>query len=210
MSPHVEEPRSTKLATGAAVLATLIGHGAPDGAAGVPDCAGADGINGMTVACDRDADVTEKRAARCGSTATPLAVDPGVVARAVALLRELPRSASRTVVAHGDFNPGNVLRSARRSTRWLAIDPKARIGDPAYDPWPLLSQIGAPFELADPAGALRERTALVAAEVGLDASRIAAWELALGVRSAFWSAECGPWALAQIELDRAYLWAALS
>jgi streptomycin 6-kinase len=56
--------------------------------------------------------------------------------RARGLLRELPPTAGRRVLLHGDFNPGNVL--AGRTGTWVAIDPKPMIGDPAYDLWPLL------------------------------------------------------------------------
>jgi streptomycin 6-kinase len=48
---------------------------------------------------------------------------------------DLP-SASRRVLLHGDFNPGNVLSWG--DGRWAVIDPKPMIGDPAYDPWPLV------------------------------------------------------------------------
>lgn len=202
-----DAPAETRLAAGAAVLAALTGHAAAGPALGD----GVDGITGMIAASDRDADVLEESAGRCRSAGAPLAVDPGVVARAVALLRELPRSATRTVVVHGDFNPGNVLRAqARGSAGWLAIDPKPRIGDPAYDPWPLLSQIDPPFVRPDPVAVLRRRTAFVAALTGLDGDRIASWGLALGVRSAFWYAKDAQLAPAQAELDRARTWAALS
>jgi len=167
-------------------------------------------VAAMLTTCDRGADALEETAAHCRSAAAPLAVDPGVVARAAALLRELPRSAERVVVVHGDLNPGNVLRTTRGSATWLAIDPKPLVGDPAFDPWPLLSQVDDPFALPDPVAALRDRTAVVAAESGLDAGRIAAWGLARAVQSAFWDAKRGRWAQAQAELDRARTWAALT
>ena len=53
--------------------------------------------------------------------------DAGLVAEGGRALRELPGSASRSVVVHGDFNPGNVLSDA---PRWLAIDPKPMNDDP--------------------------------------------------------------------------------
>ena len=73
--------------------------------------------------------------------------DVGVVAEGTRLLRELPSSASRRVLLHGDFNPGNVLSCG--DGRWAAIDPKPMIGDPAYDPWPLLDQVDDPFAYPD-------------------------------------------------------------
>jgi streptomycin 6-kinase len=47
--------------------------------------------------------------------------DAGLVAEGTRLLRELPSSAARRVLLHGDFNPGNVLSCG--GGRWAAIDP---------------------------------------------------------------------------------------
>nr|WP_254393045.1 aminoglycoside phosphotransferase family protein [Streptomyces buecherae] len=115
--------------------------------------------------------------------------DPGLVAIGVDLLRTLPRSATREVVVHGDFNPGNVLASERRP--WLAIDPKPMVGDPGYDPWPLLTQLDEPFERDDPAPVLAHRYALVADAVGEDPRRLLAWSVARTVESALWFAAMG-------------------
>lgn len=62
-------------------------------------------------------------------------LDAGLVSHGINLLRDLPASASYQVVVHGDVNPGNIVSSQRG---WLAIDAKPMIGDPGYDPWPLL------------------------------------------------------------------------
>lgn len=62
-------------------------------------------------------------------------------------------------------------------------------GDPAYDPWPLLTQIDDPFEHPDPRPVLRERYALVAEVLGEDPARLFAWSVARGVESALWSAD---------------------
>lgn len=205
-----DAPWPEQLAAGAGVLATLVGRAAPDPAQGVADVLAASGVTAMSVACDRGADALEETAERCRADAAPLAVDPGVVAHAAVLLRELPRSAQRAVVVHGDFNPGNVLRASRGPAGWLAIDPKPLVGDPAFDPWPLLSQVDDPFARPDPVAALRARVTLVAVETGLDAGRVAAWGIARAVQSAFWDATRDRWAPAQVELDRARTWAALS
>lgn len=115
--------------------------------------------------------------------------DPGLVAVGAELLRTLPASASREVVVHGDFNPGNVLAAARRP--WLAIDPKPMVGDPGYDPWPLLTQLDEPFELDAPGPVLARRYALVADAVGEDPQRLLAWSVARTVESALWFAAMG-------------------
>jgi streptomycin 6-kinase len=114
--------------------------------------------------------------------------DPGLVEEGVRLLRALPESTLRTVGLHGDFNPGNVLSDGQG---WLAIDPKPMNGDPAYDPWPLLEQVDDPFAHSSPARVLRERLALVAEELSLDAERITAWAIARRVETALWAADLG-------------------
>lgn len=115
--------------------------------------------------------------------------DPGLVALGARLLRTLPGSASRTVVVHGDHNPGNVLAAHRRP--WLAIDPKPMTGDPAYDPWPLLLQIDDPFAHPDPRATLRARCALLGELLEEDPVRLAAWAAARSVESALESAAYG-------------------
>ncbi len=138
--------------------------------------------------------------------------DAALVARAAALLRELPSSAPRAVVVHGDANPGNLLQDG---TEWRWVDPKPMVGDPAYDPWPLVEQIGTPFagaadsaEIAAPSGrdvntaasgpgpgaarstaatVLRERSRMVGDSIGVDPARIVAWGLARSVEAAYWT-----------------------
>ncbi|SER79778.1 hypothetical protein [Streptomyces qinglanensis] len=61
--------------------------------------------------------------------------------------------------------------------------------DPAFDPWPLLEQIDAPFAHADPHRVLRHRTALLAEALGEDADRIRAWSVARHVEYALWSVD---------------------
>ncbi|MFH8346574.1 aminoglycoside phosphotransferase family protein [Streptomyces sp. NPDC018045] len=112
--------------------------------------------------------------------------DPGLVRLGARLLRELPATATREVVVHGDFNPGNLLSAQRRP--WLAIDPKSMVGDPGYDPWPLLEQIDDPFEYDDPRPVLRERFTLVADALGEDPARLLAWAAARTVENALWCA----------------------
>jgi streptomycin 6-kinase len=115
--------------------------------------------------------------------------DAGLIAEGVRLLRELPSSAARRVLLHGDFNPGNVLSCG--DGRWAAIDPKPMIGDPAYDPWPLLEQVDDPFAYAAPVRVLRSRLNLIADELALDAHRIVMWAVARRVETALWAAHHG-------------------
>lgn len=57
--------------------------------------------------------------------------DPGLVREGLRLFEELPRTASSEVLLATDLHAGNVLRARRE--RWLVIDPKPFVGDPAYD-----------------------------------------------------------------------------
>jgi streptomycin 6-kinase len=66
----------------------------------------------------------EYEAERCG-------VDPGLARAGIALLRELPATGAGDVLLCTDLHAGNVL--AARRERWLVIDPKPLVGDPAFD-----------------------------------------------------------------------------
>ncbi len=114
--------------------------------------------------------------------------DAGLVAEGARLLHDLPASAPREVVLHGDLNPGNILSAG---DGWVAIDPKPVIGDPAYDCWPLIDQIADPYAAADPRRALRDRIAVLSAELGLDPARVTAWCVARKVEAALWHAHHG-------------------
>ncbi|MFC3998541.1 aminoglycoside phosphotransferase family protein [Nocardiopsis sediminis] len=113
----------------------------------------------------------------------PECADPGFVHVAADLLESLPATAARTVVLHGDFNPGNILAAERAP--WLAIDPKPMVGDPGYDLWPLLVQVDDPFAHPDPEAVLCRRLALVSGILGEPVDRLAAWCVARTVESAF-------------------------
>ncbi|MGW8377608.1 aminoglycoside phosphotransferase family protein [Streptomyces sp. ODS28] len=147
------------------------------------DPAGA-GLGTVAEVAGEWADLAEERAGRQG---WPPELDAGLFRTAADLLRDLPRTAGRDVVVHGDFNPGNLL-AARRSP-WLAIDPKPMSGDPAFDPWPLIEQVDDPFATPDPRRTLRRRTALVADELGEDVSRVRAWAVARHVEYVLWSVD---------------------
>ncbi|MFB9800958.1 aminoglycoside phosphotransferase family protein [Streptomonospora salina] len=127
--------------------------------------------------------------------------DPHLVRTAIGLLESLPRTAERSVVLHGDFNPGNVL-SARRSP-WLAIDPKPMVGDPGYDVWPLIMQLDSPMRLIEPGPVLRRRFGLAAEILGEPAERLSAWSAARAVESAFDRYNIGDRRAGDAELDQA-------
>jgi streptomycin 6-kinase len=58
-------------------------------------------------------------------------VDAGLAREGIALFRELPATAERTVLLCTDLHARNALASEREP--WLVIDPKPYVGDPAYD-----------------------------------------------------------------------------
>jgi streptomycin 6-kinase len=113
--------------------------------------------------------------------------DAGLVELGASLLESLPASATRNVVVHGDFNPGNVLAATREP--WLAIDPKPMVGDPGYDPSQFLLQVDPPFECAEPETELVRRFAYFAELVDEDPSRLFAWAVAREVESVMWETE---------------------
>ncbi|MDM7887825.1 aminoglycoside phosphotransferase family protein [Curtobacterium sp. RHCJP20] len=115
--------------------------------------------------------------------------DPGLVRRGTDLLRTLPIGASRSVVVHGDANPGNVLAAGREP--WLVIDPKPMVGDPAHDLCPLLVQVDDPFRSGGSPQVVCQRIAVLADVTGEPADRIAAWCTARLVESALWSVSRG-------------------
>ena len=111
--------------------------------------------------------------------------DPGLVAHGTRLLQQLPVTAGREVVLHGDFNPGNVLTARRQP--WLAIDAKPMTGDPGYDPWPLLEQIDDPFAYPDARRVLADRFTLLADALDQDTQRLQSWAVARNVETALWA-----------------------
>jgi streptomycin 6-kinase len=146
-------------------------------------------FDSMAETCDRWADVAAGRARRHGKVLAGLGVDPGVLDLGIQLLRSLPRSADRQVLVHGDFNPGNLLAAER--SPFLAIDPKPLVGDPAYDPWQLVAQLGWPFRREDAASLVWERIRRLADLLDLAPERIAAWGVARDVEGGLWATSAG-------------------
>ena len=130
----------------------------------------------------------------------PIRSTPVCAATPSTCCETLPGDAARRGLAHGDLNPGNILRHHEaasgtddESDGWLAIDPKPVHGDLAWDAWPLLTQVGDWTTTVPSAADLVDRTRLVADLTGLDAARMAAWAVARGAESALWAADRGWW-----------------
>lgn len=169
-------PAVRRLADAADVLRALHAAPAPPGLPALGDVA------------RRLADMAAERADRARRAG--LRLDPGLLRAADATLRgaAVPGGAP-AVPLHGDYNPGNLLRSDGDggAAAWVAIDPKALTGDPAYDVWPLLEQVADPWRAPDPVGTLRDRLVLVAERAGLDAAGAARWAVARGAEAALWA-----------------------
>jgi streptomycin 6-kinase len=111
---------------------------------------------------------------------------PEQAARAVAWGQKLAASQPRSVFLHGDFHPGNILSAEREP--WLVIDPKAMVGDPAFDLAQWLYNASRDREDNEETVAfLQTKVEWFARELGLSPARIAGWTF---VKTLGW--ECGP------------------
>jgi streptomycin 6-kinase len=102
---------------------------------------------------------------------------------ALTTVRELGRIQPETLV-HGDLHARNILRADRE--RWLAVDPKGCVGDPAYDGGTLLkSRALALLEADDLAKAVHRVVDVFAEAAELDRERVRRWAQFHAVQSAF-------------------------
>jgi streptomycin 6-kinase len=97
-------------------------------------------------------------------------IDPGLARDGIALLRELPASATSEVLLCTDLHAENILRAQRAP--WLMVDPKPYVGDPAYDV--LQHMLNCDRLETDPIGLARRMADLA----GLDSGRVLQWLLA--------------------------------
>jgi streptomycin 6-kinase len=124
--------------------------------------------------------------ARFGGETGPLPAP--LVERAEAVFAELHASAAAPVLLHGDLHHENILRAERAP--WLAIDPQALIGEPAYEPGALLrNPLPELVVRPDALAVQRRRITILAETLGLDAARITAWAFVQAVHSAWWRIE---------------------
>jgi streptomycin 6-kinase len=115
--------------------------------------------------CDHWAEQFEDRYANADPQ---LRLDPGMAKAGIDLFRSLPGTSGRTVLLCTDLHPENILAAQREP--WLAIDPKAYIGDPTYDP--LQYMLNHPARLrADPVAFAQRMADLLE----LDAQRLRLW-----------------------------------
>ena len=112
----------------------------------------------------------------------------GLVEEAESLFAELLESSAEPVLLHGDLHHGNVLAAAR--DRWLAIDPKGLVGEPAYEVGALLrNPLPQLFRWPQPVRASERRIARLSEELGIERARVRGWGVAQAVLSAWWTFE---------------------
>ena len=93
---------------------------------------------------------------------------------------------SAQIPLHGDLHHDNIISSPRG---WLAIDPRALLGDPAYEVANALNNpIGAEALVRDPRR-IASMSELLAHRLGFSRKRILGWAAAHAALSACWSLE---------------------
>lgn len=99
---------------------------------------------------------------------------PGrLVAAASDACRTLVDDTVAEVLLHQDFHGGNLLRAG--GDRWLAIDPKPLVGDPAFDAASLLRDRRWLLGGGDDLRRVRRRLDVLADVAGLDRGRMRLW-----------------------------------
>lgn len=110
------------------------------------------------------------------------------IERGVDLLQTLPHTVEGDgVLLHQDFHPGNVLAAQREP--WLVIDPKPIVGDPAFDPVPMLIQDRGTVREPPAPAVIESDTTTLGGLTGVDPGRIALWAIA----------RCAEWTMASLE-----------
>jgi streptomycin 6-kinase len=107
-------------------------------------------------------------------------------ARAAGVALTLFDRPNAQVPLHGDLHHDNIISSARG---WLAIDPRALLGDPAYEVANALNNpVGADELVKDPRR-IATMSELLAQRLGFARKRILGWAAAHAALSACWSLE---------------------
>lgn len=117
-------------------------------------------------------------------------------------------SSEHDSMLHGDFNPGNILLDS--GGRWRVVDPKPMIGDPAFDPFPLIEQLGDPWRLPAPAENLADALGQIADIIGCDVERAARWCTARSALNVSWFLNDGDRSAAKSAAAELRLWAKVS
>ena len=116
------------------------------------------------------------------SLAPAAATFGGNLALSAAAARDLLAHPEQVSVLHGDIHHGNVLDFGPRG--WLAIDPKALIGERAFDYANIF--FNPDHATATTPGRFKSQISVVAAAARLGPTRLARWVLAWAGLSAAW------------------------
>lgn len=146
----------------------------------VADLPSSDGLETLDRNTVGRAQLMDERADQFGDV-----VDPGPFREAAQLFTSLPTFSGRAVLLHGDFHRRNVLLSERG---WLAIDPSAMAGDPAFDAAMFLQHDMYEATTTMRVDALADR-------LGLERDRTRAWMFALATQAASWFLSIGDMAM---------------
>ena len=111
----------------------------------------------------------------------------GVLQTSFRLSADLLEHAEDIVVLHGDLHHGNVLDCGDRG--WLAIDPKALLGERAFDFANIFCNPD--FQTATTAGRLAQQVSVISEAARLKPHRLLKWVLAYAGLSAAWSLNSG-------------------
>lgn len=109
-----------------------------------------------------------------------------LVRTAVDYCHELAVAGGAPILANRDFHLWNILAAQRE--RWLLIDPKPLVGEPAFDTGHLLrSLLPNAFDRSLIDGLVKR----LAAELDLDPGRVRAWAFVRSVDDALWGSSIG-------------------
>lgn len=113
-----------------------------------------------------------------------------LVDEALAAWEDLMADPPETVLLHGDFHHGNVLAGERMP--WLAIDPKPKVGERAYDlAWLARDRLSTLAARPGSRAAARRRVANLASALDVSAERLRAWSLFRAVEAGVWYLSVG-------------------
>lgn len=113
-----------------------------------------------------------------------------LVDEALAVREALLADGPEPMLLHGDYHHGNVLAGKRMP--WLAIDPKPKVGDPAYDlAWLVRDRLSTLAAQPGSRAAARRRLAGLASALDIDPDRLRGWTLFRTVEAGIWSLSVG-------------------
>ncbi|MGW0660759.1 aminoglycoside phosphotransferase family protein [Streptodolium elevatio] len=109
---------------------------------------------------------------------------------AVSLCADLAASQPGVVVLHTDCHHGNVLAAER--AKWLAIDPRPMLGEPAFDLGPLVrDRLATVVAETRPQAVVRRRVTWLANSLDLDVERVRGWALVQALALGLWCVSVG-------------------